>query len=119
IIGIDPGSNFGVAVLGDKSLIETKNCVSVTETANAIINILNRVPASHRTIRVGNGAPLITEELLRHLNSLQNDVKFEIVSEEGTSKTLGKTSHRRGKRDIISAIKIAQRQGQNLPRSKS
>lgn len=119
IIGIDPGSNFGVAVLGDRSLIETKNCVSVIETANAIINILDRVPASHRTIRVGNGAPLITEELLRRLNSLQKDVKFEIVSEEGTSRTLGEGSHRRGKRDIISAIKIAQRQGRNLPRSKS
>lgn len=119
VIGIDPGSNFGVAVLGDKSLIETKNCISVTETANVINDILNRIPAPHRTIKVGNGAPLITEELLRHLNNLQRDVKFEIVSEEGTSQTLGETSHRRGKRDIISAIKIAQRRGRSLPRSKS
>lgn len=119
VIGIDPGSNFGVAVLGDKSLIETKNCVSVTETAKVINDILNRIPASHKTIRVGNGAPLITEELLRHLNSLQRDVKFEMISEEGTSQTLGETSHRRGKRDVISAIKIAQRRGRSLPRGKS
>lgn len=117
VIGIDPGLHFGVAVLGDRTLIETKNCVSVPETVNVIADILNRIPAAHRTIRVGNGAPLITEGLLRHLSSLQRDITFEIVSEEGTSQTLGESSHRRGKKDVISAIRIAQRRGRILPRS--
>ncbi len=119
VIGIDPGSSFGVAVLGDKSLIETKNCFSVAETVKVVDGILKRIPAAFKTVRVGDGIPSIAEELLCHLNNHQRDVTFEIVSEEGTSQSLGKTPQRRGKRDISSAIKIAQRLGRNISKRKS
>jgi len=117
IVGVDPGQNFGVAVLGDRNILETKNCTSLNQTVNTIIDVLNRTPATHKTIRIGNGAPSFAEELWRHLNdALPRNVVIESVREEGTSQSLGETSHRRGERDVSSAIKIGQRQGQVLPR---
>lgn len=119
IIGVDPGQNFGVAVLGDGNMVETKNCTSLNETANTIKDVLSRTPATHTTIRIGNGAPSYAEELWLRLNEvILGNVVIESVREEGTSQSLGETSNRRGKRDISSAIKIAQRQGRVLPRRK-
>lgn len=120
IIGVDPGQNFGVAVLGDRNVLETKNCTSLNQTVNTIIDVLNRTPATHKTIRIGNGAPSFAEELWGNLNdTLPRNVVIESVREEGTSQSLGETSRRRGERDIRSAIKIGQRQGQVLPRRKT
>ena len=119
VVGIDPGQNFGVAVLGDGNILETKNCTSLSETINTVKGFVNRIPAAHATIRIGNGAPSYAEELWHYLNEvLPGNVVIESVREEGTSQSLGETSHRRGKRDVSSAIKIGQRQGQVFPRRK-
>ncbi len=120
IIGIDPGENiFGVAALGDGEIVETKNCYSIDETLNTIEHVLSHTPTSNAIIRIGNGAPSYAEDLLRRLNdALPENVTIESVEEEGTSKSLGETSHRRGKRDVSSATKIAQRHGHTLPRRK-
>ncbi len=120
VVGVDPGQNFGVAFLGEGNILETKNCITLYETVMTIKDFLSRTPANHITIKIGNGVPTYAEELWRHLNEvLQRNVVIESVKEEGTSQFLGKTSHRRGKRDVSSALKIAQRQGQVLPRRKS
>ncbi len=114
VIGVDPGLNFGVAVLGDKSLIESKNCVSAGETAKMVSDVLKRIPAAHRTVRVGDGAPDIAEELINRFTDLPRDVVLELVSEEGTNKLLRSVPHRRGERDVNAAIKIAQRRGRQV-----
>jgi len=120
VVGVDPGQNFGVAVLGDGNILETKDCTSASETVNTIKNVLSRTPANHIAIRIGNGAPSYTEELLRNLDdAIPLNIVIESVGEEGTSQCLGETAHRRGKRDVGSAIKIAQRQGKILPRRKN
>jgi len=120
VLGVDPGQNFGIAVLEDGKVIETKDCTSLTETVNAIKDILSRTPATHTTIRIGNGVPSYTEELWRHLNDvLPTEIVIESVREEGTSRPIGEASHRRGKRDVSSAIKIAQRQGCVMMRRKT
>jgi hypothetical protein len=119
VVGIDPGQNFGVAVLGDGNVLETKECSSLSSTVNSLKEALSRIPANHVTVRVGNGAPSLTRELLDELDIvLPNNVMVESVREEGTSKFEGGGSHRRGKRDVSSAIKIGQRQGKTLQRRK-
>jgi hypothetical protein len=118
VIGIDPGLNFGVAVLGDKNLIESKNCVSVGETIKMIDGVLKRTPAANRVVRIGDGAPAITNELLSRFSSLPDDVVLEVVSEEGTSKSLRSVPHRRGEIDVNAAIKIAQRQGRPVSKER-
>ena len=114
VIGVDPGLNFGVAVLGDKGLIESKNCVSAGETAKMVSDVLKRIPAAHRTVRIGYGAPNIAEELINRFTDLPRDVVLELVSEEGTNKLLRSVPHRRGERDVNAAIKIAQRRGREV-----
>ncbi len=119
VVGVDPGQNFGFAVLGDGSILETRTCTSVSETVSAVRDVLNRIPASRMTVRIGNGAPPYAEELLRHLSDvLPENVVVESVREEGTSRFLGENSHRRGRRDVSSAIRIGQRQGKALFRRK-
>jgi hypothetical protein len=119
VVGVDPGQTFGVAVIGDGSILETMECSSTDGTVNSIRDALERIPANHVTVRIGDGAPTLTEELLQRLTgTLRDNVTIESVEEEGTSRLLGENSHRRGKRDISSAIKIGQRQGKAISRRK-
>ena len=117
VVGIDPGRTFGIAVLGDGTILETRECTSLTATVKMVCDVLARTPTTQATVRLGSGAPLYANALRQRLNStLPAQVAIESVSEEGTSQLLGPTSHRRGKRDISSAIRIGQRQGRVVPR---
>ena len=60
------------------------------------------------------------EKLLQVLDSvIPSNVMLESVSEAGTDRCLNETKHRRGLRDIVSAIRIAGRNGHTFPRRKS
>jgi len=49
---------------------------------------------------------------------LPPEVVLEVVSEAGTNRHIDETKHRRGLRDIVSAIRIAGRAGHVYPRRK-
>jgi len=123
VIGVDPGEVFGVAVLADGKVIETGNCFSVEETLDKIKNILRtleKIPITSVSVKVGDGVPVYNEKLLQVLdNALPSNVMLESVSEAGTNRYLSETKHRRGLRDIVSAIRIAGRNGQTFPRRKT
>jgi len=123
VIGVDPGEVFGLAVLADGRVIETENCFSVEETLSKIQNILKplaRTPVTSISVKVGNGVLEYKEKLLRTLdNALPSNVTLESVSEAGTDRFLSENKHRRGLRDIVSAIRIAGRNGQIFPRRKT
>ena len=123
VIGVDPGEVFGVAVLADGKVIETGNCFSVEETLDKIKKILRnleKIPITSVSVKVGNGVPAYKENLLQVLdNALPSNVMLESVSEAGTNRYLSETKHRRGLRDIVSAIRIAGRNGQTFPRRKT
>jgi len=123
VIGVDPGEVFGVAVLADGKVIETGNCFSVEETLDKIKKILRnleKIPISSVSVKVGNGVPAYKPNLLRVLdNALPSNVMLESVSEAGTNRYLSETKHRRGLRDIVSAIRIAGRNGHTFPRRKT
>jgi len=122
VIGIDPGEIFGLAVLADGKIIETGNCFSVEETLDMIENILKNVgetSAISVSVKVGNGVQTYKEKLLRVLDdALPSNITLESVSEAGTNRHLSETKHRRGLRDIVSATKIAGRNGHIFPRRK-
>lgn len=123
VIGVDPGEVFGVAVLADGKVIETGNCFSVEETLDKIKKILRnleKIPITSVSVKVGDGVPVYNEKLLQVLdNALPSNVMLESVSEAGTNRYLSETKHRRGLRDIVSAIRIAGRNGQTFPRRKT
>jgi predicted RNase H-like nuclease (RuvC/YqgF family) len=120
VIGVDPGEVFGLAVLADGRVIETENCFSPKGTLDKIMSVLKNVgktPITSVSVKVGDGVPACKEKLLRILDeALPSNVMLESVSEAGTNRYLSRTKHRRGLRDIVSAIRIAGRNGHPFQR---
>jgi hypothetical protein len=111
VIGVDPGEVLGLAVLADGKVIRTGNCFGINETLDEIDNIiksLKDIRASVIAVKVGDGIPQYKEMLLEALDRKL----LESVSEAGTDRNISDSKHRRGLRDIVSAIKIARRNGQ-------
>jgi hypothetical protein len=122
VIGVDPGEVFGLAILADGKVIETGNSFSVDETLDKIKNAIRNFGKSQATsfsVKIGDGAPLYKEKLLQALDkALPLNVMLESVSEAGTDRYPNEVGHRRGLRDIASAIRIAGRNGHKFPRRK-
>jgi hypothetical protein len=123
VVGVDPGEVLGLAVLADGRVIETANCFSLIETVEKIRSVIRGLGAADIpsiVVKIGDGVPTIKESLLRALdNELPPKVNLESVSEAGTNRFMTKTKHRRGLRDIVSAIRIAGRSGQVYARGKT
>ena len=121
VIGIDPGEVFGLAVIADGKVSETANCFSTQEVLDKIKNIIKNVDVSATavSVKIGNGVPAY-KRLLEALDSaLPPAVILEAVSEAGTNRNINEKKHRRGLRDIVSAIRIAGRIGYVYPRRKT
>lgn len=119
VIGVDPGKTFGLAVLGDGNVLETITCSSSEETVNTVMNVLNRAPAAINLVKIGNGAPAYTKQLLNLLDeALPEETAIEVVSEAGTSRFGREATHRREGKDVMSAIKIAERRGKIFHRKR-
>jgi hypothetical protein len=122
IIGVDPGEIFGLAVLADGKIIETENCFSVEQTLAKIESIIKNLansPTVPVSVKIGDGVRECKERLLHILDrALPSSVMLESVSEAGTSSSINEAKHRRGLRDIVSAIQIAGRSGYRFQRRK-
>jgi hypothetical protein len=121
VIGVDPGDVFGLAVVADGKVNETANCFSIQEVLKKTETIVKTVDlaATVVAVKIGNGVPAY-KDLLEALDAaLQPEVVLEVVSEAGTSHILNEDKHRRGLRDIASAIRIAGRTGYVYPRRKT
>jgi hypothetical protein len=122
-IGVDPGEVFGLAVLADGKVVETGNCFSVEETLGKIADVVRNLESTQVasiSVKIGDGVPQCKEKLLRILDeALPLSVSLESVSETGTNRSLSEAKHRRGLRDIVSAIQIAGRSGYRFQRRKT
>jgi hypothetical protein len=121
VAGIDPGEVFGLAVIADGKVNETDNCFSVQEVLDKIKNIIKDVDVSSTavSVKIGNGVPAY-KDLLETLDSaLPPEVVLEVVNEAGTNRHIDENKHRRGLRDIVSAIRIAGRVGHVYSRRKT
>jgi hypothetical protein len=121
VIGVDPGEVFGLAVIADGKVNETGNCFSIQEALAKISSVIKNVDFSSTavSIKIGSGVPTY-KELLETLDAaLSPEVVLEVVSEAGTNRPLNEDKHRRGLRDIASAIRIAGRAGHVYPRRKT
>jgi len=123
VVGVDPGEVLGLAVLADGRVVETANCFSLAETVEKIKGVIRNLGTGNTpnvTVKIGNGVLAFKESLLRALdNELPSNVKLESVSEAGTNRFMSRSKHRRGLRDIVSAIRIAGRSGQTYTRGKA
>ena len=121
VIGVDPGEVFGLAVTADGKVDETANCFSIKEVQTKVSIVIKNVDVSSTvvTVKIGNGVPAY-KDLIETLDAaLPPKVVLEVVSEAGTNRPLSENKHRRGLRDIASAIRIAGRTGHVYPRRKT
>ncbi len=120
VIGIDPGKVLGLAVVADGNIIDTENCFSFEEAMDKVESVVKGMNflSTVISIKIGNGFPECRDKLLDALDhALPPEVVLEVVSEAGTNRGMG--THRRGLRDIVSAIRIAGRNGYIYPRGKA
>ena len=110
VVGIDPGKNFGVAVLGDGNVLEKKERLTLEMAIDMALTALRRHPARMRRIKIGDGVPEMAEEVASRLQiAVPEDTVIEIVSEAGTSSVKGNGS---GKKisDADAAVNIARKE---------
>jgi hypothetical protein len=111
-VGIDPGKNFGVAVLGDGRILKKTQSFSLEKAVDTVLMDIKKNPAQRRLVKIGNGIPELAEEIASRLNTtLPDDVSIELVSEVGTS-ILKSDGSKRKATDADSAIEIARKNGQ-------
>ena len=117
VVGVDPGNSCGIALVGDNKVLETMTASNVEDAAHLIVDSLKRFPAEVKMVRIGDGTPEYTKNLLNYLDvDLPQDALVEVVREAGTSKLTNNTVNRRVLKDTVSAIKIAERNGRAFAR---
>ena len=104
-IGVDPGREPGVAILGDGEVIDTRIAASPEAVAFHVRYAIRTFPAKDARIRIGHGDPTNRNRIL---NALARDrIPVEIVDEAGTTR-------RSPQPDVDAAIDIARTHGRRV-----
>ena len=111
VLGIDPGHRTGLSVYYFGKEIEKSLFTSVEGLVLHIANILAELKADRKIVKIGNGNMNLAKEITYLLNlRFCSDFELEFVDERKTSlKT--KNYNQRGKRGMMSAKYITQREG--------
>lgn len=110
VIGIDPGSRIGVAVFYGGRELGSMTTNSVEESVEFLVRLVQEVPHSSLSVKIGGGEPKSSLRLARLLRErLPPSASMEIVDESGTS--AGKRGAIGGTRDQRAAARIAFRKG--------
>ncbi|RLF61413.1 MAG: hypothetical protein DRN25_00320 [Thermoplasmata archaeon] len=106
IVGIDPGSKPGIAVLGDGRLLELKRLSSPENIVEYLRELFSKMYAEKKRIKVGRGGGTYK---LRIINTLRREFNIDIeeVDESGTTPQAKK----KREKDIIAAMFIAVKKG--------
>jgi len=111
LIGIDPGQRTGLSIFYYGREIESSFYPSVEELVVHIIKVLGGLRAKRKIVKVGNGDMTIATKIgnLLHLKFCSS-FELEFVDERKTSLKI-KNFNQGGKRDMLSAKYISQRDG--------
>jgi len=121
VLGVDPGKRVGLVVMDDGSVVRTRILSSIEETATTILEVVNRMDANEKIVKIGDGAPAYQGALIELLDkALPSDVVIESVEEKGTTRpSRTRLFHRRRAKDVYSAIRIARRNGRKVNRRRN
>ena len=113
-IGIDPGDEPGIAIVGDKILLQKTFVKSPEDVAGIVKRFLKEYPSNQTIIRIGNGSIITRNRIINSLIPLE--IPIEIVDE---TKTTSYQQKRGSDRDSNAAATIASISGgkvqQKLP----
>ncbi len=111
ILGIDPGQRIGLSIFYYGKEIESSFHFSVEELVFHIIQVLGGLRAKRKIVKIGNGNMKIAKQIVTALNlNFCSSFELEFVDEQNTSLKI-KNFNQRGKRDMLSAKFISQREG--------
>jgi len=110
-IGIDPGDQPGIAVVGDDILLQKMNAVNPEKVISIIKRILREYPSTETLIRIGHGSIITRNRIINSLISI--GVTIEIVDETKTTPT---QQIKRLERDGEAAAAIALLRGGKVQR---
>ena len=111
VLGIDPGDRTGLSVYYFKKKKKKSLFTSIEGLVMHIANILAELKAERKIVKIGNGNMKLTKEIINLINLRYcSNFELEIVDESKTSLKI-KNYNQRGKRDMMSAKYITQRQG--------
>jgi len=111
ILGVDPGQRTGLSVFYYGTEIGKSFHYSVEELVFHIIQVLGGLRAKRKIIKIGNGNMKIAKQIVTMLNlKFCSSFELEFVDEQKTSLKI-KNFNQRGKRDMLSAKYISQRDG--------
>ncbi len=111
ILGIDPGQRIGLSVFYYGKEIESSFYSSADKLIFHIIQVLGGLRAKRKIVKIGNGNMKIAKQILTMLNlKFCSSFELEFVDERKTSLKI-KNFNQRGKRDMLSAKYISQRDG--------
>jgi len=101
-IGVDPGEQPGVAVVGDDILLQKTNVESPEKVIDIVQRFLKEFPANNSLIRIGHGSIITRNRIINSLIPLK--VPIEIVDE---TKTTSSKQANRFEKDSEAAASIA------------
>ena len=101
-IGIDPGDQPGIAVVGDDILLQKINVDAPEKVVSVIKRVLREYPATEVLIRIGHGSVITRNRIINSLIPLE--IPIEIVDE---TKTTPYQQTARVERDSKAAAAIA------------
>jgi len=111
IFGVDPGQRIGLSIFYYGKEIESSFHSSVEELVFHIIRVLGGLRAKRKIVKIGNGNMKIAKQIVSVLNlNFCSSFELEFVDEQNTSLKI-KNFNQRGKRDMLSAKYISQREG--------
>jgi len=102
VVGVDPGAEPGIAVLGDGDVLDTRLASSPEVVESIVRGSILSFPAERVRLRVGNGDPTNRNRTINALAPL--GLPVEIVDEKGTT-------HRSPNPDADAAVEIARGRG--------
>lgn len=111
LFGIDPGQRIGLSILYYEKEIENSFYSSIDDLVNHIVQVLHGLNTSRTVVKIGNGNMEIAKKITQHMSyKFSSSFELEIVDEKNTSLKI-KNHNQRGKRDMLSAKYISQREG--------
>ena len=111
ILGVDPGQRMGLSIFYYGAEIERSVHTSIEELVFHIIVILGGLRAKRKILKIGDGNMDVAKEIVTMLNlKFCSSFELEFVDESRTSLKI-KNFNQRGKRDMLSAKYISQREG--------
>ena len=111
VLGIDPGKRIGLSITYCGKEIENSFYLSVEKLVSHLVMILGSLRAKKKIIKIGDGNMLIAKQIVTLLNlKFCSSFELELVDEQKTSLKI-KNFNQRGRRDMLSARHILQRDG--------